>query len=165
MSVVPVFSRSVEILLDWTGHEDPIQFQTQYEIEKMGKQIVPVKSVIYALSPFQQKVMTGLWKDLPTKIHHKVSENWISATLLLGPLVGTYALGDLKRIINLSRTNNMLPGSPAKSPTGPREKFGIGVEIALRLDTLERGIKLLLVCSELPGKGEASSQVLSSCKS
>ncbi|TKY56622.1 Cytochrome b-c1 complex subunit 8 [Spatholobus suberectus] len=56
----------------------------------MGKQIVPVKSVIYALSPFQQKIMTGLWKDLPTKIHHKVSENWISATLLLGPLVGTY---------------------------------------------------------------------------
>ncbi|KAK8467075.1 hypothetical protein PHAVU_008G244100 [Phaseolus vulgaris] len=57
----------------------------------MGKQIVPVKSVIYALSPFQQKIMPGLWKDLPTKIHHKVSENWISATLLLGPLVGTYA--------------------------------------------------------------------------
>ncbi|KAK7372248.1 hypothetical protein VNO80_05622 [Phaseolus coccineus] len=57
----------------------------------MGKQTVPVKSVIYALSPFQQKIMPGLWKDLPTKIHHKVSENWISATLLLGPLVGTYA--------------------------------------------------------------------------
>ncbi|KAG5111433.1 hypothetical protein JHK82_040656 [Glycine max] len=57
----------------------------------MGKQVVPVKSVIYALSPFQQKIMPGLWKDLPTKIHHKVSENWISATLLLGPLVGTYA--------------------------------------------------------------------------
>ncbi|KAL2317348.1 hypothetical protein Fmac_031224 [Flemingia macrophylla] len=56
----------------------------------MGKQIVPVKSVVYALSPFQQKIMAGLWKDLPTKIHHKVSENWISATLLLAPLVGTY---------------------------------------------------------------------------
>ncbi|CAN4113769.1 unnamed protein product [Withania somnifera] len=35
--------------------------------------------------------MTGLWKDLPGKIHHKVSENWISASLLLGPLVGTYS--------------------------------------------------------------------------
>ncbi|KAG5122726.1 hypothetical protein JHK84_041066 [Glycine max] len=58
----------------------------------MGKQVVPVKSVIYALSPFQQKIMPGLWKDLPTKIHHKV-------------------------------------------------------------------------CSKLPGKGEAGSQVLSSCKS
>ncbi|MBA0842868.1 hypothetical protein Goarm_000107 [Gossypium armourianum] len=35
--------------------------------------------------------MSGLWKDLPGKISHKVSENWISATLLLTPLVGTYA--------------------------------------------------------------------------
>ncbi|KAI9118382.1 hypothetical protein K1719_010714 [Acacia pycnantha] len=57
----------------------------------MGKQPVRLKAVIYTLSPFQQKVMTGLWKDLPTKIHHKISENWISATLLLGPLVGTYS--------------------------------------------------------------------------
>lgn len=46
--------------------------------------------VVYALSPFQQKIMGGLWKDLPGKISHKVSENWISATLLLAPLVGTY---------------------------------------------------------------------------
>ncbi|KAL5125234.1 Cytochrome b-c1 complex subunit 8 [Glycine soja] len=87
----------------------------------MGKQIVPVKSVIYALSPFQQKIMPGLWKDLPTKIHHKVSENWISATLLLGPLVGTYTatLHHPSRKIVISTT---------------------------------------LVCSELPGKGEAVSQ-------
>ncbi|KAJ9145772.1 hypothetical protein P3X46_028115 [Hevea brasiliensis] len=56
----------------------------------MGKQPVRMKAVVYALSPFQQKTMTGLWKDLPTKIHHKFSENWISATLLLSPLVGTY---------------------------------------------------------------------------
>nr|TKR71166.1 ubiquinol-cytochrome C reductase complex ubiquinone-binding family protein [Populus alba] len=56
----------------------------------MGKQPVKVKAVVYALSPFQQKVMPGLWKDLPGKIHHKVSENWISATLLLAPLVGVY---------------------------------------------------------------------------
>ncbi|MQL41719.1 cytochrome b-c1 complex subunit 8, partial [Escherichia coli] len=58
---------------------------------EMAKATVPVKSVIYALSPFQQKIMSGLWKDLPSKLHHKVSENWISATLLLAPLVGTYA--------------------------------------------------------------------------
>ncbi|XP_044460875.1 cytochrome b-c1 complex subunit 8-like [Mangifera indica] len=57
----------------------------------MGKQHVPVKAVVYALSPFQQKIMAGLWKDLPGKIHHKVSENWINTVLLLGPLVGTYA--------------------------------------------------------------------------
>ncbi|RYR27552.1 hypothetical protein Ahy_B01g051572 isoform B [Arachis hypogaea] len=59
--------------------------------KKMGKGFVPMKAVTYGLSPFHQKIMPGLWKDLPTKIHHKVSENWISATLLLGPLVGVYS--------------------------------------------------------------------------
>ncbi|XP_031504815.1 cytochrome b-c1 complex subunit 8-like [Nymphaea colorata] len=57
----------------------------------MGKTPVRMKAVIYALSPFQQKVMSGLWKDIPHKIEKKVSENWISATLLLTPLVGTYS--------------------------------------------------------------------------
>ncbi|CAL9096074.1 unnamed protein product [Musa textilis] len=56
----------------------------------MGKTPVRMKAVVYALSPFQQKVMAGLWKDLPGKIHHKVSENWLSATLLLAPVIGTY---------------------------------------------------------------------------
>ncbi|KAK9941020.1 hypothetical protein M0R45_017649 [Rubus argutus] len=57
----------------------------------MGKVPVRMKAVVYALSPFQQKVIPGLWKDLPSKIHHKISENWLSATFLLGPLVGTYS--------------------------------------------------------------------------
>uniref|UniRef100_A0A7N2LB09 Uncharacterized protein n=1 Tax=Quercus lobata TaxID=97700 RepID=A0A7N2LB09_QUELO len=57
----------------------------------MGKQPVRMKAVVYALSPFQQKVMPGLWKDIPGKIHHKISENWHSAVLLLAPLVGTYS--------------------------------------------------------------------------
>ncbi|KAI9107944.1 hypothetical protein K1719_020817 [Acacia pycnantha] len=55
-----------------------------------GKQPVTMKAVVYALSPFQQKVMTGLWKDVPSKIHHKISENWISTTLLLAPLIGVH---------------------------------------------------------------------------
>ncbi|KAL6520907.1 hypothetical protein OROGR_017476 [Orobanche gracilis] len=58
----------------------------------MGKQPVRMKAVVYALSPFQQKVMPGLWKDFTGKIAHKISDNWISASLLLGPLVGTYSL-------------------------------------------------------------------------
>ncbi|CAL1381364.1 unnamed protein product [Linum trigynum] len=57
----------------------------------MGKQPVRMKAVIYALSPFQQKTVSGLWNDLPSKIHHKVSENWLSATLLLAPVVGVYS--------------------------------------------------------------------------
>ncbi|CAN6202346.1 unnamed protein product, partial [Urochloa humidicola] len=57
---------------------------------RMGKIPIRMKAVVYSLSPFQQKVMPGLWKDITTKIHHKVTENWISAGLLLGPVVGTY---------------------------------------------------------------------------
>ncbi|KAL3530998.1 hypothetical protein ACH5RR_010320 [Cinchona calisaya] len=57
----------------------------------MGKQPVKLKAVVYALSPYQQKIMSGLWNDITTKIHHKVSENWISATLLLAPVIGTYS--------------------------------------------------------------------------
>ncbi|KAI9125132.1 hypothetical protein K1719_003748 [Acacia pycnantha] len=57
----------------------------------MVKQPVRMKAVVYALSPFQQKVMSGLWKDLPGKIKQKVSENWLNAFLFLSPLVGNYA--------------------------------------------------------------------------
>ncbi|KAJ6798267.1 cytochrome b-c1 complex subunit 8-like [Iris pallida] len=57
----------------------------------MGKIPVKMRAVVYGLSPFQQKVMPGLWKDLPGKIQHKVSDNWTSTILLLGPLVGTYS--------------------------------------------------------------------------
>ncbi|KAE8652039.1 hypothetical protein Csa_018553 [Cucumis sativus] len=56
----------------------------------MGKQPVRMKAVVYALSPFQQKIMSGLWNDLSGKIHHKISENWISAALLITPVVGSY---------------------------------------------------------------------------
>ncbi|KAJ4830349.1 hypothetical protein Tsubulata_028369 [Turnera subulata] len=43
----------------------------------MGKQPVRMKAVVYALPPFQQKVMSGLFKDVPGKIQQKVSENSI----------------------------------------------------------------------------------------
>ncbi|KAK9186823.1 hypothetical protein WN944_018212 [Citrus x changshan-huyou] len=96
----------------------------------MGKQPVRMKAVVYALSPFQQKIMPGLWKDLTGKIHHKVSDNWISTILLLGPLVGTYALrkdhGGWKAIC----------------------KFANSV------------IGLWWVCPKLPGEGEVGTQVL-----
>ncbi|KAL7582271.1 hypothetical protein Lser_V15G42079 [Lactuca serriola] len=57
----------------------------------MGKIPVKIKAVVYGLSPFQQKVMPGLWKELANKITHKVTENWLSAILLVGPVVGTYS--------------------------------------------------------------------------
>jgi hypothetical protein len=36
----------------------------------MGKTPVRLKEVVYTLSPFQQSVMSGLWKDLPHKAAH-----------------------------------------------------------------------------------------------
>jgi hypothetical protein len=36
----------------------------------MGKTPIRLKEVTYMLSPFQQSVMTGLWKDLPHKAAH-----------------------------------------------------------------------------------------------
>ncbi|KAF3789187.1 Cytochrome b-c1 complex subunit 8 [Nymphaea thermarum] len=68
-----------------------IRRRAEGDRSEMGKTPVRMKAVIYALSPFQQKVMSGLWKDIPHKIEKKVSENWIGATLLLTPLVGTYS--------------------------------------------------------------------------
>ncbi|XP_071738014.1 cytochrome b-c1 complex subunit 8-like [Rutidosis leptorrhynchoides] len=56
----------------------------------MGKVPVKIKSVVYGLSPYQQKVMPGLWKELVNKMTHKVTENWLNAILLVGPIVGTY---------------------------------------------------------------------------
>lgn len=56
----------------------------------MGKIPVKIKAVVYGLSPYQQKVMPGLWKDLANKLTHKVTDNWINTLLLVGPVVGTY---------------------------------------------------------------------------
>lgn len=36
----------------------------------MGKTPIRLKEVVYTLSPFQQSVMSGLWKDLPHKAAH-----------------------------------------------------------------------------------------------
>jgi len=41
-----------------------------------GKQAVRIKQVVYTLSPFQQSVMSGLFKDIPSKLSKKISENW-----------------------------------------------------------------------------------------
>nr|CAJ38393.1 ubiquinol-cytochrome c reductase [Plantago major] len=55
----------------------------------MGKQHIPLKAVTYALSPYNQKVMPGLWKDLPGKIAHKFSDHWLGAVCIFGPVFGT----------------------------------------------------------------------------
>ncbi|GAB4814279.1 hypothetical protein N2152v2_001325 [Parachlorella kessleri] len=39
-------------------------------VAAMGKAPIRLREVIYTLSPFQQSVMSGLWKDLPHKASH-----------------------------------------------------------------------------------------------
>ncbi|GAB2275175.1 Cytochrome b-c1 complex subunit 8-1, mitochondrial, partial [Dionaea muscipula] len=71
--------------------EQSVRVKRRTKLLAMGKTPVRMKAVVYALSPFQQKVMPGLWKDLPAKISHKISDNWLNATLLLTPVIGTYS--------------------------------------------------------------------------
>ncbi|KAE8793589.1 cytochrome b-c1 complex subunit 8-like [Hordeum vulgare] len=73
-----------------------------------------MKAVVYALSSFQQQVMAGLWKDITTKIYHKFSENWISTTLLVTPIVGTYKLW---MVCGNWRAFHKIQLSPEKPPT------------------------------------------------
>eukprot|EP00212_Chloropicon_laureae_P002243 CAMPEP_0197488224 /NCGR_PEP_ID=MMETSP1311-20131121/3199_1 /TAXON_ID=464262 /ORGANISM="Genus nov. species nov., Strain RCC856" /LENGTH=76 /DNA_ID=CAMNT_0043032193 /DNA_START=392 /DNA_END=622 /DNA_ORIENTATION=- len=43
----------------------------------MGKQQVGMrlKEVVYTLSPFEQNVMAGLFKDIPHKVMHHLKQN------------------------------------------------------------------------------------------
>ena len=41
----------------------------------MGKKLpIRLKEVVYTVSPFEVSVLSGLWKDLPEKIHKKFKE-------------------------------------------------------------------------------------------
>ncbi|CAN0870751.1 Cytochrome b-c1 complex subunit 8-2, mitochondrial [Linum grandiflorum] len=53
---------------------------------------VRMRAVIYALPPFQQTTMSGLYRELPSKIHHKVVDNWHGVSLLFAPLIGVYSV-------------------------------------------------------------------------
>ncbi|KAE9460887.1 hypothetical protein C3L33_07194, partial [Rhododendron williamsianum] len=134
----------------------------------MGKTPVRMKAVVYALSPFQQKVMPGLWKDIPGKIHHKVSENWISATLLFTPLVGVYM--HLK-ILNLSAvwshptSVRLLESNSFAAKVDSIHRCGDELRNTIALGRKdERGtlpfLDFRLVRPEFSGKGEDGAQVL-----
>ena len=55
----------------------------------MGKVPVRLREVVYTLSPFQQTVMGGLFKDIPARLTRKVSENWFDVGVFF--LVPTWA--------------------------------------------------------------------------
>ncbi|KAI4977155.1 hypothetical protein ZWY2020_050965 [Hordeum vulgare] len=85
-----------------------------YKDYKLAHDSTALQAVVYALSSFQQQVMAGLWKDITTKIYHKFSENWISTTLLVTPIVGTYKLW---MVCGNWRAFHKIQLSPEKPPT------------------------------------------------
>lgn len=54
----------------------------------MGKTPIRLKEVIYTLSPFEQSVMSGLWKDLPHKAAHHAANLRDAVIFALVPIVG-----------------------------------------------------------------------------
>ena len=44
----------------------------------MGKVPIRLKEVMYTLSPFEQSVMSGLWKDLPHKAAHHAANGSVT---------------------------------------------------------------------------------------
>lgn len=42
----------------------------------MGKIPVKFREVVYTLSPYEQNVMGGLWRDIPHKVSHYSTKVW-----------------------------------------------------------------------------------------
>lgn len=55
----------------------------------MGKVPVRLREVTYTLSPFQQKVMSGLFKDAGYHISKKIRESLVDWSFCAVPVVGT----------------------------------------------------------------------------
>ncbi|KAI7844209.1 hypothetical protein COHA_002343 [Chlorella ohadii] len=63
----------------------------------MGKVPIRLKEVVYTLSPFQQSVMNGLWKDLPHKAAHHMHNLRDAVLFCVAPIVGiAYYCADFK---------------------------------------------------------------------
>ncbi|EFN54772.1 hypothetical protein CHLNCDRAFT_134704 [Chlorella variabilis] len=63
----------------------------------MGKVPIRLREVVYALSPYQQSVMTGLWKDLPHKAAHHAANLRDAVIFCVAPIVGiAYYCADYK---------------------------------------------------------------------
>ncbi|KAL4450083.1 hypothetical protein ABPG77_010752 [Micractinium sp. CCAP 211/92] len=63
----------------------------------MGKAPIRLKEVVYTLSPFEQSVMGGLWKDLPHKAAHHAANLRDAVLFCVLPIVGiSYYCADFK---------------------------------------------------------------------
>jgi len=56
----------------------------------MGKVPVRLREVVYTLSPFEQKIMPGMWRDFGHEVVKKVKNNWFDMSFCAVPLFGTY---------------------------------------------------------------------------
>ena len=54
----------------------------------MGKVPIRLREVVYTLSPFEQTVMNGLFKDVPEKLHRKFAEVRLLVHKRVCPLCG-----------------------------------------------------------------------------
>lgn len=53
----------------------------------MGKVPIRLREVVYTLSPFEQTVMNGVFKDVPEKLHRKFAEvRLVESTVMLLPV-------------------------------------------------------------------------------
>lgn len=110
----------------------------------MGKVPVRLKEVVYTLSPFQQGVMGGLWKDLPHKANHYFS--LVSGSVASGLL--TQMPADLTNVIFNKGWGLIMVGLLSA---------GEGCRHLLR--AASRSHRLLLC--RLQGEGEDASPLLS----
>ena len=55
----------------------------------MGKVPIRLKEVTYTLSPFEQKILPGLWKDFGYEVRKKLSNNLLDWMVAAVPVVGT----------------------------------------------------------------------------
>ncbi len=58
----------------------------------MGKVPIRLREVVYTLSPFEQTVMNGVFKDVPEKLHRKFSEVRQLISPCIKPLIMTMRL-------------------------------------------------------------------------
>ena len=68
----------------------------------MGKQLPNrLKEVVYTLSPFETTVMSGLWKDIPSKLQRKVSEVQVAwhPILLIYKMLNSFLTLSLAKIL------------------------------------------------------------------
>ena len=55
----------------------------------MGKVPIRLREVTYTLSPFEQKILPGLWKGLGYEVRKKLSNNLLDWMVAAVPVVGT----------------------------------------------------------------------------